>query len=83
MIYSKIKYYKFYVREPLLNNVEKYGFEKNDSNLFKDYLYVNKCGTIQNRIYIHQDLHLSFGNINSSTLSVIFDLIKNDIIYKI
>lgn len=83
MIYSNIKHYKFYVREQLLNNIEKYGFKKNDSNLFRDYLYVNTCETIQNRIYIHQDLHLSFGNINSSTLSVIFDLIKNDIIYKV
>lgn len=82
MIYSTNKRYKFYVKSDKLKELEKYGFIKNHSSLFKEYLYVNRCETIQNRIFVYTDLHLSFGNINSSTLSVIFDLIKDDIIRK-
>lgn len=80
MIYSNIKHYKFYIKEGKLNQLEKYGFIKNDSNLFSDYLYINRCETIQNRIFVYKDLHLGFGNINSSTLKVIYDLIKDDVL---
>jgi hypothetical protein len=83
MIYSHIKHYKFYIKKDKLSQLEKYGFIKNDSSLFSDYLYVNRCETIQNRIYVHKDLHLSFGNINSSTLNVIYKLIKENILESI
>ena len=80
MIYSNIKHYKFYIKKDKLNQLEKYGFIKNDSSLFKEYLYINKCGTIQNRLYVYRDLRLRYGNINSATLKVLYDLIKDNIL---
>lgn len=80
MVYSNIKHYKFYIKKDKLLLLENYGFIRNDSSLFGEYLYINRCETIQNRIFVYKDLHLGFGNINSSTLNVIYNLIKDNIL---
>lgn len=63
--------------------LKEYGFVKVDSYLFNRYLYVNRCKTIQNRIYVYQDLHIAFGNINKTVLDTLYDLIKDNIIEKV
>lgn len=74
------EYLRLYVKKDKINNLQDYGFIKNDSNLFKDYIYINTCNTIQNRIFIHQDLHLSFGNINKLVLRTLYYMIKDNIL---
>lgn len=72
----------FYINKDKLDLLEKYGFMKINDGLFPRFLYIANCGTIQNRIFVYKDLSLHFNNIDSRTLSVIYDLIKNDVIRK-
>lgn len=71
----------FYVRKNKIDQLEKYGFYKNTSYLWNNYTYISTCNTFQNRIFVCKDLHMQFNNINSNVLKIIYDMIKDDIIY--
>lgn len=62
---------KFYINLRDEKDFLDAGFIKNDSCLFK-YLYIHKCGTKQNRIYVLPDYSLKFGNIDRNVLKIFY-----------
>jgi len=71
------------IKKNKVKELAKYGFLQNDSKLFDRYLYINKCNTIQNRIFVYKDLHLRFGNINQKVLNTLYDMIQDGIVEKV
>ena len=67
-----------------LKELEKYGFYCNQCRFTnKNYSYISRCNSYVNKLFVHDDRHLSFNNPSFEVYDVLFDMISDGLIEKV